>query len=212
MQDLIILGATVHGQEMVEIVERVNAVRPTWNVLGYIAANEKALGKTPNGLPVLGGREALARYPKACLVPENNWPRSEPVPRERLVSLVDPAAFVSRTAQIGRGCVIYPGCFLGLNAKLGDYVFCLSGCTINHDDEIGDRVILASGATLAGYVTVEADCYLGQSCTVRQYLRVGRGSLVGMGAVVVKDVPPNSVMVGNPARRLKELPEKKNVQ
>ena len=51
---------------------------------------------------------------------------------------------------------------------------------------------------------MEADCYLGQACTVKQFVRVGKGSLIGMGAVVLRDVPPNAVMAGNPARRLKD--------
>jgi acetyltransferase-like isoleucine patch superfamily enzyme len=63
---------------------------------------------------------------------------------------------------------------------------------------------MASGVVLAGSVHVEGGCYLGQFCTVRQQVRIGRGSLVGMGAVVLRDVPPNSVMVGNPARRLRD--------
>lgn len=63
---------------------------------------------------------------------------------------------------------------------------------------------MCSKVTLAGVVHVEADCYLGQSCTIRQHLRIGKKSLIGMGAVVVKDVPPNSVMVGNPARRIRD--------
>jgi acetyltransferase-like isoleucine patch superfamily enzyme len=53
---------------------------------------------------------------------------------------------------------------------------------------------------LAGSVTIEPECYLGQSSTIRQCLQVGRHSLVGMGAVVVKDVAPDSVVMGNPAR------------
>jgi acetyltransferase-like isoleucine patch superfamily enzyme len=100
--------------------------------------------------------------------------------------------------------VLYSHCFVGLNARIGDALFCLSGCIINHDDVIEDRVTLASGVTLAGSVHIEADCYLGQGCTVRQELRIGRGSLIGMGAVVVSDVPPNSVIVGNPGRRLRD--------
>ena len=44
----------------------------------------------------------------------------------------------------------------------------------------------------------------GTGCTVRQYLRIGKDSFIGMGAVVVRDVPPNAVMAGNPARKLKD--------
>jgi acetyltransferase-like isoleucine patch superfamily enzyme len=64
-------------------------------------------------------------------------------------------------------------------------------------------VTLTSGVTIAGDVHIEADCYLGQSCTVREMRRIGRGSLIGMGSVVLRDVAPNSIMVGNPARRLR---------
>ncbi len=80
----------------------------------------------------------------------------------------------------------------------------LSGCIINHDDVLEDNVVCASGVTLAGAVHVESGVYLGQSCTVRQFLRIGRNSLVGMGAVVVKDVPPDCVMAGNPAFKLRD--------
>lgn len=200
MRDLLILGVGVHGAEMAEMVERVNHVRPTWNLLGYVSPDDSKVGTERNGLPVLGGLEALDTYPDALLVPDNEWPYPLDVPTERLTSLIDPSAFVSRAARIGPGSVLYPSCFVGLNATLGQRVFCLSGCVINHDCVLENRVVLASGVTLAGSVTVESDCYLGQSCTVRQYLRIGRGSLIGMGAVVIRDVPPGSVIVGNPGR------------
>jgi sugar O-acyltransferase (sialic acid O-acetyltransferase NeuD family) len=204
MKDLIILGTGVHGLETREIVERVNRAKKRWRLLGYIAAEAKDVGADRNGLKVIGSKENIGEYPEAEFVPDNEWPRSIEVPMERLVSLVDPSAFVCSTAEIGRGCVIYPHSYVGHKAKIGDYVFALAGTIINHDDVVEDRVVFASAAVLAGHVHVEADCYMGQSSTVRQYLRIGKGSLVGMGAVVVKDVPPNSVMAGNPARRLRD--------
>jgi sugar O-acyltransferase (sialic acid O-acetyltransferase NeuD family) len=202
--DLLILGTGVHGAEMAEIVERINRAEPTWNLLGFLSPDETRVGQMLNGYPVLGTPDALHDFPDASLVPDNEWPRSLIPPRERLVSLLDPGAFVSRSAEIGRGCVLYPNCFVGLNARLGDLVFCLSGCIFNHDIVCEDRVVAASGVTLAGSVQVEADVYLGQSCTVRQGARIGRGSLIGMGSVVLRDVLPNSVIVGNPGRKLRD--------
>lgn len=209
MRDLIILGTGVHALEMVEIVERVNRERPTWNLLGLIASEEKRVGQVLNGAPVLGMPDDLRKYPRAGLVPNLVELKAiGDVPVERLVSLVDPSTFISRTAVIGRGCVFYPNCFVGLNARVDDLVFVMTGSVINHDDVIGSWTGLTTGVKLAGSVTVEPECYLGQACNVRQLLTIGRHSLIGMGAVVVKNVEPNSVMAGNPARKIRiNLPE-----
>lgn len=204
VRDLLILGVGVHAAEMAEIVERVDTAKPTWRLLGFIAPEKKHVGEQQNGYPILGAIDQLPEYPDACLVPAYGWPQSPTLPRVRLITLVDPTAFVSRTAAIGAGCVLYPHCFVGLHATIGDYVFCLSSSVINHDVVLEDQVTVASGVSLAGSVHVEADCYLGQACTIRESVRIGRGSLIGMGAVVVKDVPPNSVIVGNPGRRLRD--------
>jgi sugar O-acyltransferase (sialic acid O-acetyltransferase NeuD family) len=203
MQDLIILGTGVHGGEMAHIVERINRQQPTWRLIGHIAPSPTDRTVFA-GHPILGLVDVLAAYPGAALVADNEFPRNIPLPEERLISLVDPGSFVHPTAHIGRGCVIYPNCFIGLNAVLGQRVFMLSGCIVNHDNRIEDRVVLASGVILAGCVQVEEGAYLGQSSTVRQYLRIGRNSLVGMGSVVVKEVPPQVVVAGNPARKLRD--------
>jgi carbonic anhydrase/acetyltransferase-like protein (isoleucine patch superfamily) len=200
MKNLIILGGYIHSTEMAEIIERVNAVSPQWNLMGYLTPDGFGAGELRNGYPVLGGPEAIANYPEAWFLPEEEWPVSHPTPWDRLVSIIDPSASVSRTASIGRGCVIYPRCFIGAKAILGDRVFALSGCVVNHEDVIGDNAVLATGVTLAGQVQVGKNCYLGQSCTVRQFTRIGESSTVGMGAVLVKDVPPGVVVAGNPAK------------
>jgi sugar O-acyltransferase (sialic acid O-acetyltransferase NeuD family) len=200
MEPLIILGLGPHAREMAEIVERANRASPTWELLGYITVDEAHTQEDWNGYPVLGGPSAIDQFPQAFFAFESEWHRLDVVPLERCATLIDPSCFVSRSARLGRGCVIYPNCFIGYGARLGDFVFCLGGCTINHDNLLEDRVMLASRVTLAGEVHVETRTYLGQGSNVRQKLHIGSHSLVGMGAVVVKDVPPNCVVVGNPAR------------
>jgi sugar O-acyltransferase (sialic acid O-acetyltransferase NeuD family) len=202
---LLILGTGPHAVEMTEIVSRVNRIAPSWDLVGLVAATEKGVGEERGRSRVIGGPEALAEYPDAYVVPEYGWPTDLLPGRERWTSLVDPTAFVSGTARIGVGCVVYPNCFAGAGAQVGDCVFCLSGSVVNHDDVVEDRVTLAAHAVLAGEVHVEEGCYLGQCCTVKQKVRIGRGSIIGMGAVVIADVQRSSVMVGNPARRLRAV-------
>ena len=206
VKDLIILGAGVHGAEMAEIAERASNAGAPWRLRGFAVPDNRAdmVGTTVNDYPVLGTRQVLERHPDCCVVPDNEYREPIGLPRERIANLIDPSAFVSRTARLGAGCVIYPHCFVGLNASLGDFVFMLAGAVINHDASLEDRVVVCSRVALAGGVHVEAGCYLGQGCTIRQNLRIGRDSLIGMGAVVVKDVPPASVMAGNPARKLRD--------
>jgi sugar O-acyltransferase (sialic acid O-acetyltransferase NeuD family) len=199
MQDLIILGAGPHAAEMAEIVEAVNGIQPRWRLLGFLAAESCPVGAELNGYPVLGDLGQLAAYPHAEVALEYSV-RPPAGAANRVQALVAPSAFVSRSARVGPGSVIYPHCFVGARAVLGQRVFVLAGAVINHDDRLEDDVTVCSGATLAGGVHVDSHAYLGQACTVRQNLRVGRGSLVGMGSVVTADVHARSVVAGNPAR------------
>jgi len=203
---LIILGSGPHAYEMADIVRQINALAPTWELLGCLVAEDRAgeaASCAERGLPVLGTYAEAERYGDVVFAPEYGC--GAPLALlERAVSLVAPSAFVAGTAQLGGGSVVYPHCFVGHKALLGERVFVLAGSVINHDDVLEDDVTVCSGVTLAGFVHVEAECYLGQGSTIRQYLRIGRGSLIGMGSVVIADVAPNSVMVGNPAHRLRD--------
>jgi acetyltransferase-like isoleucine patch superfamily enzyme len=76
---------------------------------------------------------------------------------------------------------------------------------LTHDDEVGDYATLAARVAVAGLVTIGEGCYLGSGALVREGLVVGPWSMVGMGAVVLSDVPAYEVWVGNPARRLRQV-------
>ncbi|RFA25156.1 hypothetical protein CAI21_19880 [Alkalilimnicola ehrlichii] len=56
-------------------------------------------------------------------------------------------------------------------------------------------------------VIIEDDVWIGNNCIVLKGVRIGRGAIVGAGAVVTKDVPAYCIVGGNPARVLKRLPE-----
>jgi len=78
-------------------------------------------------------------------------------------------------------------------------------CLIGHGCQISKNVLIHGGAKLAGFVEVGQGARLGMGCMIRNRVKIGPGSVVGIGAVVVKDVPPKVVVVGNPARVLRNV-------
>jgi acetyltransferase-like isoleucine patch superfamily enzyme len=78
-----------------------------------------------------------------------------------------------------------------------------TGCSIasiTHSEQIATR---HHGIELP--VTIEEDCWLGTGAIVLSGVRIGRGSIIGAGAVVTKDIPPLSLAVGVPARIVRQI-------
>jgi maltose O-acetyltransferase len=92
----------------------------------------------------------------------------------------------------------------------------LTGCTILAHDASTNRLLgLKYGETsITQQVIIEDDCFIGYGSIVLMGVRVGKGSIVGAGAIVTRDVPPNSVVAGNPARVVCTVDElvKKRIQ
>lgn len=82
---------------------------------------------------------------------------------------------------------------LGDGTKLADL------CHIGHNNQIGQRVALISGCVINGSCHIEENAYIAGE-TIRNQCTVGKNAFVGLGAVVVKDVPADTTVVGNPAR------------
>jgi sugar O-acyltransferase (sialic acid O-acetyltransferase NeuD family) len=92
------------------------------------------------------------------------------------------------------------------NAKIGRHFHANIYSYVAHDCVIGDFVTFAPGVMCNGHVVIEDHAYIGTGAVIRDGtenpLVIGRGAIVGMGAVVTKSVPPGATVVGNPARSL----------
>jgi acetyltransferase-like isoleucine patch superfamily enzyme len=96
---------------------------------------------------------------------------------------------------------------LTTDIRVGRFVLLNVATTLGHDTVAEDFVTLAPAANVSGNVHLGTGCDLGTNCSINQRLRVGEWSIVGAGAAVVKDVPPNVTVVGVPARVMRTRPE-----
>jgi sugar O-acyltransferase (sialic acid O-acetyltransferase NeuD family) len=126
------------------------------------------------------------------------------IPEERYARVSHLRASVSGYARLGHGTVLYPGVIVTSNAVLGNHVMVLPNSVIHHDVTIGACSIIGSNVTISGSVKIGRGCYVGSASSIRNGISIGDGALIGMAANVVKDVPPGAVMVGNPARQMRD--------
>ena len=111
--------------------------------------------------------------------------------------------------RLGPGAVLCPFVNLTSNIRIGRHFHANIYSYVAHDCVIGDFVTFAPGVQCNGNVLVEDHAYIGTGAILRQGkpgnpLVIGRGAVVGMGAVVTKNVAPGSTVVGNPARVLEK--------
>lgn len=95
-------------------------------------------------------------------------------------------------------CIVQGGTIS--NTIIGNDNYLMGAVHVGHDVIIGNNNVFGAGTILAGFVEVEDDVTFGLNCSVHQRKRIGRGSMVGMGAVVVDDIPEFAKVYGNPAR------------
>lgn len=111
---------------------------------------------------------------------------------------------------LGSGAVLSPFVTITSNVRIGKCFHANLYSYIAHDCEVGDFVTFAPGVHCNGNVVVEDHVYIGTGAVLKQGqpgkpLVIGRGAVVGMGAVVTKSVPPGITVVGNPARPMQQI-------
>lgn len=208
---LVVLGAGGHARVVIEILEELGG----WDIVGCLAP--EPMVREVLGYPVLGGDDRLAELIQAgvrsaIVAVGDNRLRRKIAQRAlelgvELVTAVSPSAKVSSRATLGEGVVVAPGAVINTGARLGDGVIVNTGATVDHGCQVGPYAHIAPGCHLAGDVLVGEGSLLGIGACVLPRIRIGSWAVVGAGAVVHRDVPEASTVVGVPARLLSRKAE-----
>jgi len=130
---------------------------------------------------------------------------------------------IGDNSKIGSFVEIQKNASVGKNCKISSHTFICEGVHIEDDVFIGHSVTFINDtfprATVPGgklqteedwqveRTIVSKGASIGSGATILSNLTIGENSIVGAGSVVTKDVPPNVIVVGNPAKFLRELPK-----
>lgn len=216
LQKVVIIGAGGFGREVLDVLEAVNQVSPTYEIMGFITDPEyQKPGEMINEVPVLGSFDWLAgndsEVKAICGI-------GSPATRKRMVdqaaglgvkffSVIHPRAITTRWMTMGEGTIITAGCILTNNITLGDHVHLNLDCTVGHDAVLEDFVTVSPGVHISGNVTLKTGSFIGTGANIIEGKTVGEGAVVGAGSVVVKDIPDHVTAVGIPAKPIKTHPE-----
>ncbi|NPV51911.1 MAG: hypothetical protein HPY71_00095 [Firmicutes bacterium] len=106
---------------------------------------------------------------------------------------------------MGPGTVVMPGSVVNAGARVMEHVILNTCCSVDHDCTIGDFAHIFPEAHLSGNVTVEEGSHLGVGASVIPQKSIGEWSIVGAGAVVIRNVPSRVVVAGIPAAIIKNV-------
>lgn len=215
MKDIVIIGAGALGKEVAQLIKDINEEKPEWNFLGFIDETPEKQGTIINNNPVLGGFEW---FDSNC--PDTLWAvcavadtrarygliQKAKAYNVNFANLIHPSVAKSEFLEIGAGNIICWNTFLSVNISLGNHIVINPGCGIGHDTIIRDYTTLFWDVTLAGNVIINEGCEIGSKAFVIQNKSVGRWSMLGAGAVAIRDIPEGCTAVGVPAKPIKFSP------
>lgn len=216
MKDLIIFGASGFGREVAWLVERINRVNPTWNLVGFMDDDESIQQNEINGYRVLGKSDDVQAFSDSYFVCAVGAARTREKiieklrgynPKIKFGTVIDPSAEISDFVKIGEGSIICAHTIITVNISIGSHVIINLDCTIGHDAVLKDFVTLYPSVNVSGNTVIGRAVELGTGMQIIQGKTVGDYSIAGAGAVVVKDIPEKCTTVGCPAKPIKIFEE-----
>ncbi|MBO6046732.1 MAG: 2,3,4,5-tetrahydropyridine-2,6-dicarboxylate N-acetyltransferase [Erysipelotrichaceae bacterium] len=128
---------------------------------------------------------------------------------------IEPGSYIREGAVIGDHAVIMMGAVINIGAVVGEGTMVDMNAVLGGRAIVGKHCHIGAGTVLAGViepasnvpVIIDDDVMIGANAVVLEGVHVGQGAVIGAGTIVMEDVPPYSVVVGNPGRVVKQKDE-----
>lgn len=212
MKKVIILGGSGAGLIAASIVERNNEMQllgflnNDFNEGDYIRSYSKKI-------PVLGKMNEVNKFIEEDDVfafvafegirdPYKSYEylKSLKIPTNKLINIIDKMSVVPEGyCELGKGILVAPFSQMSPGAHVSDHCLMLGNSFLGHDSYLEEFVKLTTNSVVGADVRIGLGTTVGTNSVIRERVSIGKFCLIGSGSVVVKDVPDNTVVVGNPA-------------
>lgn len=204
---VVIVGAGGFGREVLDVIEAAQRAGAPWEFVGFVDDGSPDLELlAARGAPLLAGFDDPALGDAGFVLGIG-----DPAIKRKVdgvasgyglapVSLVHPSATFGAGVEIGPGAVVCSQVAVTTNVRVGRHVQLNLGVTVGHDCVIGDYVSAFPNVSISGSVNLGEGVTIGTGAVIIQGVTVGAGTTIGAGAVVTRDLPPDVVAVGAPAK------------
>jgi acetyltransferase EpsM len=207
MKPFVIVGAGGLGRELLGWIADCGPDTRRRFQVASIISEAKDAGGVCHGVPILHPDDWSGSAPRFVIG------LSDPFEKKRLALSLQARGWEAETfihdsvaaglaPKIGAGTVICPRCCISTDCEIGEHVLINSASGIGHDAIVGDYSSLLGAVSINGNVTVGEGVLFGAGSMVYPGKKIGSWSKIGLGSVVLRNVPDNAVMFGNPAQRI----------
>jgi len=209
MKKCVIVGAGTYGQVYIKYLSEI------YDVQGFFDSNSSLKDTVINGYPVLGCVSQLPAYmdnhkETAIFVPLGDNKRRVQLLQKyekngyELPSFVHKSVHLHDNVVLGKSVYILPSTNVMPYTVIGDYTMISMGVNIAHHVAISEGCFFSQGCNIGASINIDKNAYFGMAASVMTGVEhIGAGALIGVGAVVIRSVPPQAVIVGNPGKVLR---------
>lgn len=210
MKHLIIVGARGWGREVYATATKLKTYKSEFDIKGFLDTKEDALTDlNGNYPPIIGTAENYKIQPDDVFfiaMGEPKWRKyyAEIIEKKggKFMSIISDNAFVNKTATIGEGTFISGWTCISDNVILGKHVIIHVFSDLGHDATVGDYSTIEAYSFLGGYARMGNESVMHVRSTLIRKKSIGNCVDVGSGSVVIRNVPDNTHVFGNPAKKI----------
>lgn len=213
MKKFYIIGSGGFSKQVIEIVETINKISPTYDLVGLIDDNVDLIGNRILDYRIVGTTDYLQDYSQknevygiiAIANPQVKQILENKLKNVKWVNLIHPDTTITNYIKIGIGNVISGGVIINPNCEIGNHCHINIGSTFGHDVTLNDYVTIMPGSRLSGNVNLMSMSIIGTGSTIIQGLTIEENTKIAAGAVVIENAEKNSLYIGVPAKKYKKI-------